>query len=288
MKKKLSYILWKIIKPFYGSWIWKYWPFSIVSKIYDKLIENDSICKTIYWFKIKTHLNDTVIRKSLKINWYREKNISELIIKNLNKWDVCLDIWANIWYDTILMANYVWSKWKVYAVEPIKKNYNLIVENSKINNLDNIRILPYWAWSKCEKLKIHFSEKNPWWSSIYSNDRTRDDSEVISIRIIDDEINENIINFIKIDVEWHEFHALLGIKNIIKKYKPKIILEWSPILYQDEQIALKILSFLLENDYKIYHIHISGELEYIDNTKKYYDRINDLDFAQSDIYAIYW
>jgi hypothetical protein len=86
------------------------------------------------------------------------------------------------------------------------------------------------------------------------------------------------------DIEGYEFFAFLGMQNIIKKYKPKIVFEFSPSIYDliDKTISLKILFFLKDNDYKLYDV----DNGYKEITKKNFTNfIKHYQFDQTNIYC---
>ena len=72
-------------------------------------------------------------------------------------------------------------------------------------------------------------------------------------------IDKNIekIDFIKIDIEGAEFHALKGMKTVLKKYKPVLLIEI--LHYQDDRKL--ILSFLKDLGYQQLFIADNGSIK---------------------------
>tara|TARA_R110001583_G_scaffold34847_6_gene116638 strand:+ start:9059 stop:9499 length:441 start_codon:yes stop_codon:yes gene_type:complete len=68
------------------------------------------------------------------------------------------------------------------------------------------------------------------------------------------------VDFIKIDIEGYEFSALLGMKNILLKFHPILLIE---ILEDNKQLSTNkktIIDFLEDIEYKQYFIDGKGNL----------------------------
>jgi hypothetical protein len=48
------------------------------------------------------------------------------------------------------------------------------------------------------------------------------------------QLHINMINVIKLDVDGHEYSVLMGGKETLKAYTPKILMEFAPYLYDPE------------------------------------------------------
>ena len=110
---------------------------------------------------------------------------------------------------------------KIYAFEPDKTNFLKLKEFSKTYN--NIIPINLALWKETKNLK--FNGNGLTTSSIINNDNTNSDSYTISATSIDKFFIENQIEpptLIKMDIEGAELDAILGAKNIITTYKPKL------------------------------------------------------------------
>lgn len=239
----------------------------IVKFIYWKLIsyfgknKELELVKTKYSFDMYISKWWLVVEKTIKEKWVWEQEITDLVIDNLTNWDVFIDVWANIWRFTLLASSKVWNNWKVIAFEPSKYNYNILKKNVQHNWYKNIEIIKKWLWSKRLNEKIHYVPNNPWHSSILEDERNKFfDKENIEINTMDSELkNLDKITLIKIDVEWYEYEVFLWMKNIIKKYHPMILLEFTPNFYEtfysDKTFSYKFLKDFFSLWYDIYHIN---------------------------------
>ncbi len=248
----------------YWSWIWKFPVFKqlyyIHKWIFKKTQKWERVCKiNILWIKwlFKTNIWKSSLSKDIMISWYYEKEISKYIINNLNKWDIFLDVWANLWYYSILTSKCVWENWIVYSFEPVKENFDYLIDNIKLNKLNNIKTFNFWLWEKEEELYININNDNNWNNSIVINDENRI-KEKIQIRKFDNlnlNGNENKIKIIKIDVEWFEFEVIKWMKKLLTENSSiEIIMEFSPQFYKKiwKNYTLDFINYLKENWFKTY------------------------------------
>ena len=214
--------------------------------------------------------------KEVYINWLYEKEIIKIIKKHIKKWDVFVDVGANLWIYTNSIPKLVGEQWKVIAFEPMLN----IFERNQLSILKN--------WYKNVELhNIALSDKN-WEEVLYINKNHHGASSFINKTwtvkeniktTIGDQIlsKEEQIDFIKIDVEWFEYHVLLWLENTIIKFLPDIILEFSPNLYVNWEWK-KILSFLEKYYENIYLIEIWKKLNLtFEWDKKEYSALIDWD-----------
>ena len=157
---------------------------------------------------------------------------------------------------------------RVIAFEPIKKLYKQIKFSKKINSYNNIKIYNFGLSDKNIKEKIYIQEKNIASSSIYKKNilnfsffrgfifkKLFETKNLIKFENIVLKKLDNLIkckvDFIKIDVEGEEYPALLGMKQILKKYKPKLIIEINNFGLK-KNYSVKIYEFLYKLKYDIY------------------------------------
>ncbi len=136
--------------------------------------------------------------------------------------NLCLDIGAHVG---------IWSQRlskdfsKVICFEPLTKHIECHKRNCE--NFDNITLHEY-ALSDVETESIMTTTTINSGMSTLENRRMRNKQQVkIKTKKLDS-FNIDEIDFMKIDVEGHEEKVLLGAKNTIYKYYPKIFIEIWP------------------------------------------------------------
>lgn len=130
---------------------------------------------------------------------------------------------------------------KIYAVEPEERNFRKLTENTK--SLSNIQLINAAIGdSKGETLFTHGAGKG----GAVGKGKTR----LIAKESIDSILGGQRISYIKMDLEGEEEKALLGGKESIIKYKPKMLVACYHRI--DDYFRLPKLILELNPDYKIY------------------------------------
>ena len=171
-------------------------------------------------------------------------NIEFPLPNNLNP-KFIIDAGANFGMYSILFAK-LNIKNQVYSIEPFKEYNKIILHNSKLNNLKNIKIINKVLSDKIAKYKLNKNLGN----TSASITRKFNKASYIGVKsiTIDRLVKTNKIkkiDFIKLDVEGAELMALQGGKKSIKNFKPKIALECS-----SKKEFYEINKFLMEFNYK--------------------------------------
>ena len=138
--------------------------------------------------------------------------------------DIVVDIGAHIGRYTIIGSKRVSAQGKVVAIEAHPGNFEMLNRNIKLNQLTNVIPLNYAAYSKETKLKLYVPDEELG-NSIYHTlmERTGKFLEV-NTNTLDNLLQENgveqqQVNWIKIDVEGAELDVLKGSTNVLSKSK---------------------------------------------------------------------
>lgn len=197
--------------------------------------------------KIFIDKKDTVLSEALLKYGKWEEAVRLHFIKNLKKGDVVLDIGAHIGYFSLMAAKVVGQKGKVYAFEPDNRNFQLLKKNILENNYKNIFPIKKAVTNKNGRAKLYIDSQNS------TDHRLTDTSEGREFKFIQTltlngffkPLNKRV-DFIKIDIQGGEYHALLGASNILKENPGiKILTEFYPKGLADNGIKEeKFLTFL--------------------------------------------
>lgn len=114
----------------------------------------------------------------------------------------------------------------VHAFEPFEESFNKMLENIKLNNVDNIVPVKSSLSDMNGEEKIYLSGDNVQGITTNESFRKYDKSFTIKTMTIDNYVQENDLNvgFIKVDVEGAEQRLLKGAIETIKSQKPLLIL----------------------------------------------------------------
>ena len=196
----------------------------ILRRIYPSIVRRFFILigKIKFNYNIKNFKFEIDIRESIERKTYFQGNYEKERMTNLTqnstriKSKIFIDVGAYIGFYSILMSN-VFEK--IYAFEPLKRNFNILNKNILENNLGHkIETYNFGLGSKAEKLFGGSNRKGELLqSSGFSLLDNINKSEQISIFRGDDilSLNNEIIT-IKIDVEGFELDVLKGLEKLLK------------------------------------------------------------------------
>jgi|TARA_Y100000294_G_scaffold145701_1_gene140991 FkbM family methyltransferase len=243
--------------------------------------------------KIKLISKNKISLKNNYILTRYKKNLDYVFLwmmkLNLKK-PVILDVGANIGMYSICYSK-LFSDANIYAFEPVKKNYQTLIQNIKNNKIKNIIANNFGLLDKKKFLKIGIPDPsthkrykqniNDGLFSIFAK-KKKFKIKVDSLDAFIKKKKINKIDFIKIDVEGAEFQVLKGAKKTISKYKPIIQLEFNELT---EVLGNKKINFFQnfakKFDYKIYYLTKGYNLKKNINLKN--DFFSDLILLNEDI-----
>jgi FkbM family methyltransferase len=158
-----------------------------------------------------------------------EPPVQQAIASVVRRGDVCYDIGANLGFFSLLFSRLAGAHGTVYAFEPVPTNADIITGNARLNNLQNVKVLRIalcQADGEAELLLARHIGGAALKTACIPPDL------VGSLRVrtaaVDTLVDHQEIdppNVVKIDVEGAELDVLHGMKHVIGKWAPNIILE---------------------------------------------------------------
>lgn len=120
--------------------------------------------------------------------------------------------------DSALMFEKEYYPSRIYSFEPVKENYEYLLETIKLNNLE--KVVPIQKGIGEENCFVNFSSLG---MTSCVAEEGKEKMELISI---DEFVAEHdlSIGLIKMDLEGYEFEALMGAKITIKRFKPILLI----------------------------------------------------------------
>ena len=204
-----------------------------------------------------------------------------LMSKFIMKDDVVFDIGSNIGAFTVPFAKKVGELGQVYAFEPQKVIYDLLQDNVNKNKLKNVKIFNVGMGKKKEELELNeidYSKVGNFGGVSFKYDSSSFTKNIknkkykVKIKNLNEFLQIEKCNFMKIDVELMELDILTGGKNFLKKFRPILWIE-NHQFYPNE-----INKFLLENDYNAYwaYSNMFNESNYFINDNNYFGELATL------------
>jgi FkbM family methyltransferase len=174
--------------------------------------------------------------------------------------DDVLDIGANLGIFSRLLARLVGQKGHVYAFEPIPQTFGFLCHNLgklKLRQVEplpfalsdadrvDVMVIPTYRWgSECwydARIKTSHPKKvNPKWREIEVHCKTLDSFHLPRI------------SFIKCDANYHELAVLRGGAELIRKYRPAMLIEVNPNPDDPTTTAHETFALLAAEGYRAY------------------------------------
>src|SRR5258706_9043453 len=139
-----------------------------------------------------------------------------------NSWKNVIDVCANIGYISAIASGLVGNTGQVHAFEPIPQNVSRLRQN--LSAFRWARLYPCAVGEAPGKATIYFNESEAGWASLLISDDLKCRADVDVIRL-DDWARDHAINrvdFVKMDIEGGEFHALRGAQEMLSRFRPII------------------------------------------------------------------
>ena len=173
--------------------------------------------------------------------------------------DIVLDIGANIGFYAEILSGIVGSNGKVHCFEPDVTNFKHLKKRCKA--LSNVFINNKAVADKTQTLKIYTSKKLNVDHRTYKPDDYDQEINIDAVSI-DEYLNGQPINFIKMDIQGFEMSAIKGMIETLKNPDLKLLSEFWP--YGMRKAGTNVLAyfqFLKQYQFYIYLIDNNALVE---------------------------
>jgi len=156
--------------------------------------------------------------------------------KIIKKDDVVIDIGANLGYYTCLFARWVRKNGKVYAIEPVEPVRQVLKKNTK--KYPWVEILPFALGQENKTIQLgndtlkskgYVGSGSHFVMDLSTNPEATEHPDIVFQAEMrkGSEVFANLtrLDFIKCDVEGYEIVIIPEIQDIIRKFKPTILME---------------------------------------------------------------
>ncbi|HDH53098.1 MAG TPA: FkbM family methyltransferase [Nitrospirae bacterium] len=161
---------------------------------------------------------------------------------------VVFDCGANIGLFTLRAA--LNRKTEVFSFEPNPAVFKRLLKNIDENRLDKVRPLQAAVGSACKKAAFSSASSSPTGKIQEETGGADNESvevEIVTLDSVTDRFGLSSIDLIKLDIEGHEYEALLGAENTLAR-TGRLVLE-----YHGEELRDKCGSFLIDKGFEMIH-----------------------------------
>lgn len=210
-------------------------------------------------YLMELNLRDNGISKDLILHKTRELFSLDFIKCFLKDSEVVFDIGANVGYYALL-ESCLSFKGKIFAIEPVPQNYELLKKNIMLNGFKNVTILNCAIGDKNGSDKMFIYDKCNW-SSFLRNPGGKIINEIeVPILTLDAFVNNYTFpTFIRMDVEGFEYQIIMGACDLLRSNLPlKLCIELHPHLMSRENMD-ELLEKLRKNKFQVAAVFFESE-----------------------------
>jgi FkbM family methyltransferase len=156
---------------------------------------------------------------------------TRVYLEQLAPGDHVLDVGSNIGYFLLLASRQVGSSGRVLGFEPAPDVYEILLRNVERSGQKNVQVLPWAVGAKTETAYFYHSDVPNWGSLIHDPQLVPSGSTTVQVRSLDG-ILEQFPDFhpkaLRMDLEGGELMVLEGAKRVLKRFKPRLFIEFHP------------------------------------------------------------
>jgi FkbM family methyltransferase len=208
------------------------------------------IVREIQGSKMCLDIRDKGVSRELALVGVREALFTRTLQGALREGDCVVDIGANIGYYALMEARLLGPRGRVYAVEPVPHNMELLEKSVALNNYSNIETFPIGIGSSNTTATMYISD-HPNWCSFYPPTKIIDRKDV-KISSLDSFLKDKQRpDLIRMDVEGYEYEILTGMSGVLDSGVPlKLLIEFHPDIMGPERAAA-FLTNLKKNGFQL-------------------------------------
>jgi FkbM family methyltransferase len=205
-----------------------------------------------------------------RVKGYRQANEWESgerdlgVVKHLvASGDSVIDVGANFGFYTVYLSGLVGHGGSVSSFEPIPLTFDILAYNTRNLSLANVKVFNCAISDQGCSAIMNVPRFKSGSDNYYQARLARAGSDsvdstgrqiAVQVKTLDSIFNglSKRVTFIKMDVEGHELQAIRGAKDIIRSFKPALLIEMSGDLDDNQSAAFALLSQLQNEGYLPY------------------------------------
>jgi FkbM family methyltransferase len=174
---------------------------------------------------ISCHDTDKSVLPQMQTTGQYENHIQSLFSTMVKPGFTVLDIGANYGQHTVVLSKLAGEAGRVIAIEASESNFKHLCETSKLNNLKNATLLNLGLWSKIDTLTFCHMDDNAGCNFFCTTDYglSHHGDCLYQMEVVPLDIFYFKPDFVKIDIEGAELHALKGATKTLSHNPPLLI-----------------------------------------------------------------
>jgi FkbM family methyltransferase len=166
-------------------------------------------------------------RREIRLNRFRPDEPEEKILGDfISRGSWVVDVGANIGHYSKLFSDLVGPDGRVFAIEPVRQTFSILSENTLYFEHQNLTLINIAASSAFGRVGISVPMLESGMKNYYMAqlDPENTHRNVVTLPL-DAIFTEFPIDLVKIDVEGHELEVLRGMRQLIHRRHPLLIVE---------------------------------------------------------------
>lgn len=194
-------------------------------------------------------ITDLATHRAYIVGTYEPENLAA--IKQVCRSGMtAVDIGAHEGYLTLVMATLVGNTGRVIAFEPLPQNFERLSQTIALNDLHHIALYQM-ALSDGTNARawFHANAQSSSMGKLIENGQIADTALEINVSSLDQVAGTSkitSIDFVKIDVEGHDLEVLNGMREVIDRFAPSILIE-----FHSEELFESGYAFLSDRGYQM-------------------------------------
>jgi len=247
---------------------------SILRRVF-RLVEHEvTVADFDGMYRIRLRLSEHMQRRIFWMGYY-STDIVALLKTVLRPGMVVVDVGANIGEITLIAAQRVGDTGRVIAVEPVNVIADRLAEHVRVNDLSQVTIVREALGSAGQdRVPIYascgqdVSDEHQGLASLYGEGEGQEPIEYVNITTLDDKaasLDLSRVDLIKIDVEGGELPCLQGAENVLRRFRPMLIVEIQEFSACQAGWSVKeLFEYLRGFGYEFFTIGPKGRLSALD------------------------
>ncbi|MDG0815899.1 FkbM family methyltransferase [Bdellovibrio svalbardensis] len=205
-------------------------------------------------FQLLLHDQDEILSEIIREKGFYSLNDLVVFRQLLKPHSTMLEVGSNLGWHTVAMGKYL-TEGLILAVEPEMKNFQLLSRNITLNELKQVKCVRAALSNYKGHGSLSLSGGN-FGDHILDPQSLLDKRPLVEVEVLtgDELVSQETgftkLDFIKIDAQGSECKILEGLKETIQKFKPAIMVEYSPRhISAAGDSVFEIFAFIEKNSY---------------------------------------
>jgi FkbM family methyltransferase len=184
---------------------------------------------------------------------YTERRLTDWLLANARPGETWLDVGANCGYTSLALARAVGSEGRVFAFEPALTTAACLEQTARANRLGQLVAVPFALSDAPRPAVSRFATERGMIDSQLPADGRLEMTAILAVGL--DAIwngiadGDTVVHGIKMDVQGMELDALRGMRELLARHRPRIVLEIHRDVSRADVLALlESCGYLLDNE----------------------------------------